>query len=166
MFLSFKSKKASSKWNEQENSSNKKFVQIVVNSILIKQQSLSLWMQKISEHLSITGKKYVLVIFFLTAVTTNIFIVAKNIFRKNDPETLEITSIKVPLHSLEHQLNANRIIITEPEYKKIENFRIYMDSLLKTGSGIKIRESILNSRQQLMDSILQFEKIYQLNLKK
>lgn len=52
------------------------------------------------------------------------------------------------------------------EYKKIQDFHRYMDSLANTAAGRKVRDSILDARPGLPDSIASIEAYYRYKLNK
>ena len=52
------------------------------------------------------------------------------------------------------------------EYEKIQDFHKYMDSLANTAAGKKVRDSILNARPGLLDSIVSLEAYYRYELNK
>jgi len=52
------------------------------------------------------------------------------------------------------------MIVTEHEFKQIEQFKNHIDSLRKTVTGNLIADSILHGRPGLMDSIEQLELLY------
>jgi len=52
------------------------------------------------------------------------------------------------------------MIVSEHEFKQIEQFKDHIDSLRKTVTGNLIADSILQGRPGLMDSIEQLELLY------
>ena len=162
MILSKKRKALSSEVSDKGISAKEKVVQMIVYTCIRTQDRLASAMQKESEHLSATGKKLALIMFCLIGVCSSIYLITVNIFYKKNSSDLLITSIPLPKHVFENDENRNHVIISETEFKKIENFKNYMDSLSKSTSGQNIKDSILKSRPLLMDSVLQLEKLYQL----
>lgn len=85
----------------------------------------------------------------------------------NNRITFNVTQVKSPhLLKVGDELNKPLAIITKEEYKKIEHFRDYIDSLAVSPSGKKLYDSILISHPGLIDSIVLLENIYQSQIKK
>lgn len=163
MFLVSKKRKSfSPEVADKGISGQEKLVQQIVYTCIRTQDRLANAMQKESEHLSATGKKLALIMFCFIGVCSSIYLITVNIFYKNNSSDLLIISIPLPKHVFENDENRNHVIISETEFKKIENFKKYMDSLSKSISGDKIKDSILKFRPLLMDSVMQLEKLYQL----
>lgn len=81
--------------------------------------------------------------------------------------TFKIDPVSVPQHydrSGDEQLRSDQYIDNET-YQQIEAFEQYMDSLQQTPKGIKTRDSILQARPGLMDSIAMLKEIYNYQLK-
>ncbi|MBE99704.1 hypothetical protein [Flavobacterium coralii] len=57
-------------------------------------------------------------------------------------------------------------VLSTGEYIKIQRFHHYMDSLASTAAGKKVRDSILEARPGLPDSIASLEAYYRSNLNK
>jgi len=56
--------------------------------------------------------------------------------------------------------------VSAPEYLKIKQFILYLDSLSQNLNGKNVADSIRKSSPGLMDSIALIEKIYQLQSSK
>lgn len=85
----------------------------------------------------------------------------------NNRITFNVTQFKsAHLLKVGDELNKPLAIITKEEYKKIEHFKNYMDSLAGSASGKKVYNCILTGRPGLIDSIILLENIYQSKIKK
>jgi hypothetical protein len=121
------------------------------------------YMQRRSDKLSASAKKYCLVLCCLLSVGCSLYLILKNFSSSND-KALMVAPINVPLHSTnagDHN-TYSPLLITKAEFQRIERFRRYMDSLNSSVSGKRVRDSILLSRPQLMDSIQVLERLFQL----
>lgn len=75
--------------------------------------------------------------------------------------SIKVGSIRKPAHT-GHTGEANaQGFISETEFKNIEKFQQYMDSLARDPTGRRLYDSITGARPGLMDSINLVEKYYQ-----
>ncbi|MXN91168.1 hypothetical protein GR160_07985 [Flavobacterium sp. Sd200] len=74
---------------------------------------------------------------------------------------LKVGSIRRPAHTGNTGDTKIQEFISEGEYKNIERFHRYMDSIARDPMGRKEYDSITKARPGLMDSISQFERYYQ-----
>lgn len=80
--------------------------------------------------------------------------------------TFNVTQFKsAHLLKVGDELNKPPAIITKEEFKKIEHFKKYTDSLAGSPAGKEIYDSILISRPGLIDSIILLENIYHSQIK-
>lgn len=80
--------------------------------------------------------------------------------------TVVITSGRI--HAVvtgERPVEANTNLFSK-EYQKIQDFNKYMDSLANTAAGRKVRDSILDARPGLLDSVASIEAYYRSKLNK
>jgi len=164
MFLSKKRKSISSEMNISQITGLQKLVEIIAHKCIHTQSRVAASMLKGSEHLSVTGKKLALLTFCFIGVAASIYAFAQNIFYKKKSTHLLLSPISITKHVFEKD-NRTSNILPENELNKIENFQKYIDSLSKSVSGQKVKDSILKFRPLLMDSINQLEKLYQLQEK-
>ncbi|ULT42924.1 hypothetical protein KRR40_05095 [Niabella defluvii] len=76
--------------------------------------------------------------------------------------SITITPIKKPKHATETgETKTDAAEVSEAEYSRIKNFRVYMDSLARSPSGKALYDSINNHRPGLMDSVRFIENYYQ-----
>lgn len=80
--------------------------------------------------------------------------------------TIDITSGRIHAVITEGRpVEANTNLLSR-EYQKIKDFNKYMDSLANTAAGRKVRDSILDARPGLLDSIVSLEAYYRYKLNK
>jgi hypothetical protein len=164
MFLSKKRKSVSSENDIHQLLGLQKLFEMIAPKCIGIQNRVAAAMQKGSEHLSVTGKKVALMTFCFISVAASIYAFSENIFYKKKSTHLLLSPISITKHVFEKD-NRTSDILPETELNKIENFQKYIDSLSKSVSGQKVKDSILKFRPLLMDSINQLEKLYQLQEK-
>ncbi len=138
---------------------------IVVKCIVLQQQWAA-FMQHHSQRLSAKWKVIILTLFCLCAGGSSLFLIAKSL-TGHHTFSFRITQIKNSLFQKDRDEEV-RIdeMITKEQYDKIEHFSRYMDSLARSPSGKILYNNILITRPGLMDSIVLFENIHQLQNKK
>ncbi|MFP9100711.1 hypothetical protein ACLI09_16805 [Flavobacterium sp. RHBU_24] len=82
-------------------------------------------------------------------------------FTGTAPISLKVAAIRKPAHTFNTGEAKAQARISDAEYRRIEGFHRYMDSLATDPKGRKAYESIIAKRPGLMDSIRQVEKYYQ-----
>jgi hypothetical protein len=139
----------------------------MVDKCVCLQLKWAAYLQGKSERLSNRVKKCWLMAFCLLSVGSSLYMGIKS-FGGGNNKTLIVTPINVPVHSSPSVDKSTHsfLIITKDEIRKIERFRLYMDSLGRSLAGKKTRDSILLSRPGLMDSIRVVESLYQLQSSK
>ena len=142
----------------------------IANSIVITcislQQRWATFMQRHTEQLSTKWKAIILSVFCLCTGGLSFIFIAKSL-TSNNIVSFNVTQFKSPRLSIGgDQLCKPLVIISEEEYRKIEHFKNYIDSLAGSPSGKKLYNSILISRPGLIDSIILLENIYKSQLKK
>jgi len=162
MLLTKKIKSIYSERPSEQIPSLQKLCNLVADKCFEEQKRMADVMQKGSEHLSITGKKFVLMIFCFVGIGASIYASTENIFFKKHPFHLTNSSIALSKNALEKGFKTSDFL-SETEFDKIQNFKNYIDSLSKSTAGKKIKDSILKNRPLLMDSINQLEKLFQIN---
>lgn len=121
------------------------------------------WMEKKTASLS-RRQLYLLLFLFVTSMG------ACCLFRlywgMNGNHTIVITSGRIHAVITEGRpVKANTNLLSR-EYQKIQDFNKYMDSLANTAAGRKVRDSILDARPGLLDSIVSLEAYYRYKLNK
>ncbi|HLY71999.1 MAG TPA: hypothetical protein VKR53_19830 [Puia sp.] len=123
--------------------------------------------QKLNErfkHYSDRKKKIMVIGFCILFGSCSICIIVNAFYEKSLSRSIpSLNRVSIPYHIGKnfHQPGA---IIDETTYLRVEQFKRYLDSLHLHNPG-RYTE-IMNTRPHLMDSILAFEKIYLLQLKK
>lgn len=164
MFLSKKQKMVPSGTQTERTLGLELIAQLIVQKFTRAQRKLSEEMQKEVENLSVAGKKMFLILFCLIGIGVSIYVIAENILYKNTLPRALLSPIPISNDVFEN-VNRNSVIIPKTEFNKIENFKKYIDSLSKSTSGNRIKDSILKFRPLLMDSVNQFVELYQLEEK-
>lgn len=146
-----------------DNTATERIANRIVVQVLKLQEKWAALMMRQTERLSLQSKKAVLILFCLLTTGLSVLIIIHSI-SSTAHKSLSIIKIKVP-----GQLTKNgeentypSTLITDTEYKKLTIFKAYIDSLNKSVSGQKIAQDILMNRPALMDSIIQFEKLYRI----
>lgn len=80
--------------------------------------------------------------------------------------TIDITSGRIHAVITEGRPVKAKVNLLSREYQKIKDFNKYMDSLANTAAGRKVRDSILDARPGLLDSIVSLETHYRYELNK
>lgn len=123
------------------------------------------WMAR--QTAGISPKRWPVLLFFFVLCTggCSLFLVVKSLLGKGEAILL-ITPIQKP--SIIHTDKAKKDsgIIADLPYKRIRQFRLFMDSLSNSPEGKKMHDSILYSRPGLMDSVRVIENFHQSQLKK
>jgi len=107
------------------------------------------------------SKKIVFSCLFVACAGYSIYLLLTAFTVQHGP-AIVFKSIQAPKHitSTGEEHTKPVMIVSEREFKQIEAFKNYIDSLRKTASGNIIADSILLLRPGLMDSIEQLELLY------
>jgi hypothetical protein len=106
--------------------------------------------------------KVALILFCLLFGITSLTIMVKAIWTVKPDNSVVIKHVKIPVY-IGHTQDEVAIpdhFISKKEYNRLEQFRIYMDSLDGSTNGIKIKDSILSQRPKLLDSLAMVEQLY------
>ena len=107
--------------------------------------------------------KVILVVFCLLGGGFSLYLIGEAVLKPDrEQPAIKIDAVSVSKHydrSGDEQLRSDQYIDNET-YQQIEAFEEYMDSLQRTATGIKTRDSILQTRPGLMDSITMLKEIY------
>lgn len=125
------------------------------------QQRWADWMAKRSERMSIRAKWITLTIFCLLTAGSCIYLTCASL-QSVSIKTPKVSRIRAPIQSV--PLKRSKPVISEGEYRKLRDYRLYMDSLARSPAGMP---QYLKFRQQhpgLLDSIRTIEKIYESQL--
>jgi hypothetical protein len=108
------------------------------------------------------------ILFCLFGGGFSIYLIAASILKSDSKQPeLKIEQVNVPRY---FDKNGNELLqsdqyIDQETYQRIEEYERFMDSLGKTDSGLRLRDSILLTRPGLSDSIKMLKEIYQSQLK-
>ena len=107
------------------------------------------------------AKRYWLLLFCMLSTGANLLVVVHSL-RITYGHGLDVIPIRVPAHAT--SVNKVSVHTQEPtgndEFRGIEKFRFYLDSLNRSEAGQRLRDSMLHTRPGLMDSIRVLENIY------
>jgi hypothetical protein len=113
---------------------------------------------------SIRKKKMLLVVFCVLFGSISIGIVVHTFYEKTLSGSIPaLNPLSIPYH-IGKNFHQPGVMIDPGTYARVEKFKLYLDSL-KTHNPGRFAE-IINTRPHLVDSIIAFEKIYLLQLKK
>lgn len=119
------------------------------------------WMEKRTESFSKSNWTLFLMLFVMVTGGYSTYLLG-SIFTAKAGKAFTITPISKPGHLTETgDVKAEALSVSETEYRRIHNFRLYMDSLARSPSGKATYESITDDRPGLMDSVRYIEKYYQ-----
>lgn len=161
MFRFFKRKKK----EEVNNIGQERIANAIVCKSIKLQERWAVFMQHVFEKLSNRSKKLAIILFSLLAFGLSMYVIIESLTQQMN-KTVSLTNIQLPKHIT--QAGEGKIYslstVSEEDYRKIVRFRFYMDSLVKSEKGKITSDSIIRSRPGLMDSIVQLEKLYHLQL--
>lgn len=121
------------------------------------------FLQEKTNHYSTNKKKFLLLVFIAAFITASTVVVIQSVKTKR---TASIVPNRIKALPVEKQAH-NRAIVTRSEFLRLQRFKNYIDSLTTTVTGRMFRDSLLNNRPQLMDSVRLLINLYleQLKLK-
>ncbi len=165
MLLSFRKKKIRNAL--KENPAQEKIANCIVSVCILFQKKWADLMQHYTERLPRNGKLIMFSLFCIIGGSLSLYLIASSMMH-GSASSFTVTQFKATPFagkSGDENIKAD-IIVTKIEYKKIQHFRLYMDSLARSPSGKKVYDSILINRPGLMDSVLFIENIFQSQNKK
>lgn len=119
------------------------------------------WMAKRTESFSRGNWTLLLILFVLLTGGYSTYLLVSS-FTAKERKAFSITPIRKPGHLTETgDAKAEAHPISETEYRRIHNFRMYMDSLARSPSGKATYDSITYRRPRLMDSVRYIDNYYQ-----
>lgn len=126
------------------------------------QKAWAKWMSNKTKRISKRALTIALVIFVSLTSSYCIYLGLHAITGKSKGNAFTVTSIKRPRHLTESGAMESPLPpVSKQEYRRIQNFRLYMDSLARSPTGRNIYDSIIATRPGLMDSVRYIEKKYQ-----
>jgi hypothetical protein len=141
--------------------------QQIAERIVIRCQTIqykaSKFLQSKFETLATGYKRLTVIAFCMVGFSLNVYLMTRS-FSKQAYKPISITAIRLPNQAV---VNGQRRFhpaneITREEFKKIQMFRLYLDSLDNSQQGKRIHDSIILYRPGLIDSLTIVENMYQL----
>ena len=119
------------------------------------------WMQRRTARYTPRRWTVLLVVFVLVSGTYSFYLAASSILHRPN-SALAIDRIQKPQHmgKTGDALSKDIALISEGEFKRIQSFKNYMDSLSETPTGKQRYDSIIAAHPGLLDSITEVEKLY------
>ena len=131
----------------------------IAASLLSIQSRFAVVMDSRINSLSIKAKQFCLLAFCLGFGGFSIYAFI-GVYKGNH-KTMKPSQVSVPKYYDRTGTEVREPPITEGNIKRINQFKKYMDSLIKSENGQAIYDSILKARPNLMDSILEVEMLYE-----
>lgn len=125
------------------------------------------WLERMTAHWSRKNWMFILVIFTLVTSGCSIYVMVDS-FSKPRVSSIPITPFVKPTNTLQshEKMDQLKVAISKGEYEKLVRFRRHMDSLGRSPTGKKIKDSINQNRPGLLDSLTLVEKYYHSQFKK
>jgi hypothetical protein len=164
-----KKKKSPKNLTPAESSVKERTARKVAATISLVQNGFANIMGRWVNRLTVKGKKIFLLIFCLVFGSYSLYIML-TIFMSSGNELARAVTpdpISIPKHfDKAGDENTNVMpAVSENDFRKIQEFNRYMDSLKKSPSGKKVYDSIIVMRPGLLDSVKMLENIYLLQNK-
>lgn len=87
-------------------------------------------------------------LFVMFTSSYSVYLAVNAFTRSKKDNSITITPIKKPKHATETgETKTDAAEVSEAEYSRIKNFRVYMDSLARSPSGKALYDSINNHRR-------------------
>lgn len=119
------------------------------------------WMEKRTESFSRGNWTLLLILFVMLTGGYSTYLLVSSFTAKAE-KAFTITLIRKPGHLTETgDAKADAVPVLETEYRRIHNFKMYMDSLARSPSGKATYDSITFRRPGLMDSVRYIDNYYQ-----
>jgi hypothetical protein len=146
---------------EKQNAAQDKIAYSIVRKCTRLQSRWADYMQRKSDRLSSSLKKYWLISFCLLTGGCSLYTIVDS-FRTSDNPAFSVAPINVPEHATKtgEENKHPSIIVTKDAFESVQRFRYYMDSLSRSASGKRTHDSIRASRPGLIDSVLVIEEMY------
>jgi hypothetical protein len=127
------------------------------------QKSFAAKLSSYESKFSAKKRTLILVLFCFLFGIASIYVIIATVTKSFSSTDVPVTPINIPYH-IGKNFNQPGAMIDGETYQRVEHFKHYLDSLRINNPG-RFAE-IMNTRPHLMDSILTFEKMYLLQLKK
>jgi hypothetical protein len=126
----------------------------------IAKRKLAIFLQRKSELLSLSAKKYSLIFFCALFGGSSIAIIIRSV--ASEKKTVRVTNISKPGHTRQDEITSLELdsVITRREYERMIQLKNYLLQLKSDSASRKQYDSITLLRPHLMDTIILFEKMY------
>ena len=155
MFLLFKNK--NNPGRHKQNSDQDKTAQNIVYRCIAMQFKAAKYLQNKCEMLSIKAKRWVVITFCFISFCSCIYVIVENVYTHLNT-SLFIVGIRVPTPNAYTYIRPST---SKKEFEKIQKFKGYLDSLVKSKSGKRVYDSIAANSPGLIDSLSILENLYQ-----
>ncbi|MDI5888570.1 hypothetical protein [Flavobacterium yafengii] len=165
--MRYKFKNGTTKDPLQKDRVTSKLLQQFDEANLRLQYKFAYWLER--KTVTWSRKSWILILILFTILTSgsSVYIVIKSL---SQSEVNAIRSIPITKSVNSRQADSKRDqlkgSISSSEFEKIVRFRRYLDSLVRSPTGQKIKDSIIQYRPGLLDSLTILEKYYQSQFKK
>lgn len=125
------------------------------------------WLERKTAHWSRGSWTLILIVFTLGTSAYSIYVMV-NSFSEPGVSSIPIAPIVKTTNAIQisKAMNHLKVAVSKGEYEKTVRFRRYMDSLGRSPTGKKIKDSINQNRSGLLDSLTIVEKYYHSQFKK
>lgn len=125
------------------------------------------WLERKTAHWSRRSWTLVLIVFTLGTSGYSIYVMVDS-FSEPGASSVPITPIVKTTNAIQNSkaMDHLKVAVNKGEYEKTVRFRRYMDSLGRSPTGKKIKDSINQNRPGLLDSLTIVEKYYNSQFKK
>ncbi len=125
------------------------------------------WLERKTAHWSRRSWTIILIFFTIATSSYSIYVMVDS-FSEPDVSSIPITRIVKTTNTIQthEKMDQLKVLISKGEDEKTIRFRKYMDSLGRSPTGKKIKDSINQNRSGLLDSLTLVEKYYHLHHKK
>jgi hypothetical protein len=154
----FLSKHKNSHGRHKQNTQQDKIAQNIVYRCMGIQVKASKFLQNKFERLPTKAKKLVVIAFCFISVCSCIYLIIECVWTHSNT-SLAIVAIRVPTKNAHNYIQPSN---SKEEFEKIQKFKSYLDSLVKSKSGKRILDSITANRPGLIDSLSIVENLYHL----
>ena len=148
------------KYVSRKSSINDNAIVEVLKKWNIAKRKLAIFLQRKSELLSPSAKRYSLIFFCALFGGSSIAIIIRSV--TSEEKTVRVTNISTSGHTRQEEITSLEpdSVITRGEYERVVQFRNYLLQLKSDSASRKQYDSITLLRPHLMDSIIRFEKMY------
>lgn len=125
------------------------------------------WLELKTAHWSRGSWTLILIVFTLGTSGYSIYVMVDS-FSELGISSIAITPIVKTTNAIQisKAMDHLKVAISKGDYEKMVRFRMYMDSLGRSPTGKKIKDSINQNRPGLLDSLTIVEKYYHSQFKK